>query len=63
MRLFLSPRSKTLVRWIVLGSVVGLTKAHLRATPDPVALGLDAGAVGTTFQEQVGSPCARCHLE
>ena len=47
MRLFLSPRSKTLVRGIVLGSVEGLSKAYLRETTYPVALGLDAGAVGT----------------
>jgi len=63
MRLFLSLSLMTLVRWIVLGSVTWLTKAHLVATPDPVAFGLDAGVVGTAVQEHFGLPCARRHLE
>ena len=60
---FLSPRLKILVRWIVLGSSGWLTEAHLVATPDLVALGPDAGAVGIAVQEHFGSPCARRHLE
>ena len=49
--------------WVRCGSIVGLTKAHLRATLNPVAIGLDTGVVGKAFQEHFGSPCTRRHLE
>ena len=59
MQRFLSPCLMTLVRYIQLGSVVWLTKAHLVATPNLKDLGLDAK--GTAVQEHFGLPCAR-HL-
>ena len=39
------------------------TQANIVATPDLVAVGLDAGVVRTAFQEHFGLPFARRHKD